>query len=209
MNMEENDLFFYAIQEILSFHQNNNENFILHQSLYEKNPIKHVISEKVKNELQICKYKDASNKDNCKSCCITQDDFLDDDDIIQLPCEHCFFPEPIMKWLTEESSACPVCKNSLESVELKKETDELFSNNNYNNTFFDNDSLFANDTLLETEEMFINNPFFNTMIANAGLDQYIFLEEDDESEKEKENESEKEKDECDSNIDIDIDLDVD
>lgn len=205
MNMAENDLFFYAIQEILSFHQNNNENFILNQSLYEKNPIKHVISERVKNELQICKYKNASNRENCTSCCITQDDFSDDDDIIQLPCEHCFFPEPIMKWLTEESSACPVCKKTLESVEMKKEKDEeddLFLTNNYNfnNALFANDVLFENDRMLENEEMFINDAFFNTMIANAGLNHYNFLDEPDD-------ESDKEKEECDSNIDIDIDID--
>jgi hypothetical protein len=164
--MEEDDSFLYAIQEIFSLHQFiQNEDSILHQSLYERNPIKYVISEKAKEELQKCKYKDALNKETCKCCCITQDDFLDDDDIIQLPCEHCFFPEPIIKWLTEESSACPICKKTLESVEVKNEPVFLYNNYNYNYNF--------NDT------MFLDETFFDTLLINTGLSYAnYFIEEE-------------------------------
>ena len=59
--MEEDDSFLHAIQEIFSLPQliaYENADSIMHQSLYERNPIKHVISEKAKEELQKCKYKD-------------------------------------------------------------------------------------------------------------------------------------------------------
>jgi hypothetical protein len=170
--MEEDDSFLYAIQEIFSLPQliaYENADSIMHQSLYERNPIKYVISEKAKEELQKCKYKEALNKENCKCCCITQDDFLDDDDIIQLPCEHCFFPDPIIKWLTEESCSCPVCKKSLDSVEIKKEENNeptsSFLYNNYNYNF--NNTMFLDETFFDT--LFINN---NAYYAN------FFVEED-------------------------------
>jgi hypothetical protein len=168
----EDDSFLYAIQEIFSLHQfisNENEDSILYQSLYERNPIKYVISEKAKEELQKCKYKDALNKENFKCCCITQDDFLDDDDIIQLPCEHCFFPEPIIKWLTEESSTCPICKKTLESVEVKKEenNDSLFPYNSYNYNYDFNNTIFLDET------------FFDTLLINTGLSYANFFVEED------------------------------
>ena len=43
--------------------------------------------------------------------------FNDDDDIIQLPCSHCFHVEPIIHWLTEESCECPVCRYKFDSME--------------------------------------------------------------------------------------------
>jgi hypothetical protein len=168
--MEEDDSFLHTIQEIFSLSQliaYENADSIMHQSLYERNPIKYVISEKAKEELQKCKYKDALNKENCRCCCITQDDFLDDDDIIQLPCEHCFFPEPIIKWLTEESCTCPVCKKPLESVEIKKEkNDELFPSFLYNNYNFNN-------------TMFLDETFFDTLFINTGLSYANFFIEEE------------------------------
>jgi hypothetical protein len=168
--MEEYDSFFNAIQEILFSHQSEeNENSILNQSLYEKNPIKHVISEKAKEELIKCKYKDALNKENYTCCCITQDEFLDDDDIIQLPCEHCFFPEPIIKWLTEESSTCPMCKKSLDSIEVKNRIE-------VNNEPFYNNYNFSNT-------MFLNETFFDTLFINTGItyDNSFFIQENNDN----------------------------
>ena len=43
--------------------------------------------------------------------------FQENDDIIELPCNHCFFVEPIMKWLTEDSCECPVCRYKFDSME--------------------------------------------------------------------------------------------
>jgi hypothetical protein len=120
--MEEDDLFVYLLEELININnniiENTLENSVMNSSLYERNPVKRVISEQGKNELNYCKYKDAKNKDNYLFCCITQDEFKDEDDIVQLSCEHCFFPEPILKWLTEENASCPVCKKKLDSIEI-------------------------------------------------------------------------------------------
>jgi hypothetical protein len=92
---------------------------ILHSSLYDRNPIKHVISNDIQEKLvqNIIKFRDAIHVEEHKICAITYDEFVEDSDIIQLPCFHCFFAEPIITWLTEECSSCPVCKYNFDSVE--------------------------------------------------------------------------------------------
>jgi len=90
---------------------------VLQNSLYDRNPIRHVVADKVKTSLKSIKFCDAVDKENHNKCLILFDPFQEDDDIIQLPCNHCFFVEPIMKWLTEDSCECPVCRYKFDSME--------------------------------------------------------------------------------------------
>ena len=146
--MEENELFLYVIQEMLLFDEEN----IFNDSLYERNPIKTVISDKGKNELVNCKYKDVINKEKYTFCCITRDEFKDDDDVVQLPCEHCFSPDAILKWLSEESCSCPICKTVLDSVEIKEKE------NQSDDTFFLSNSYGMNNVL---NQNFIQNTIYS------------------------------------------------
>ncbi|NDE19452.1 MAG: hypothetical protein EB000_03300, partial [Alphaproteobacteria bacterium] len=94
----------------------------------DRNPIKHVITEEVKNRLFPIKFTDAKDREIHDKCSISMEKFNDDDDIIQLPCNHCFCVEPIMQWLTEESSECPVCRYKFDSMEKNTrhiEADEI------------------------------------------------------------------------------------
>ena len=109
----------YLIESIISSFLNNtstNTN-ILNTSLTERTPVKNVITDEVKDSLQPIKFKDIINKENNTSCAITQDEFNDEDIVIQLPCSHCFNSDAILHWLTEESCECPVCRYKLESKE--------------------------------------------------------------------------------------------
>ena len=89
----------------------------LNSSLNDVNPIKNVITDEVKNSLIQIPFKDAVNKELNTICAITQDEFSDEDMVIQLPCSHCFNSDAILHWLTEESCECPVCRHKLESKE--------------------------------------------------------------------------------------------
>lgn len=106
------------IEMLYYYDANFQENFVINESLYDRAPVKKVITDEIKNNLEKILYKNAKNKEKYAQCCITQDEFKDDDEILQLPCGHCFFYDSIIKWLTEESCACPICKNSLDSKEL-------------------------------------------------------------------------------------------
>lgn len=90
---------------------------VIQNSLYERNPVRHVITEEVKHGLLPIKFRDATDPENNSHCSITFEPFQEEDDIIQLPCNHCFFVDHVMKWLTEESCECPVCRYKFDSVE--------------------------------------------------------------------------------------------
>jgi hypothetical protein len=121
---------------------------ILNQSMNDSNPIKYVISEEEKSKLLPVRFKDIQCKDENTKCLITQEEFKDDDKVIQLPCNHCFIEECIMNWLTKEKGECPVCRYKFECIEVRDETqNEAEFNNiqiqpqyrndlNYYNNFF-------------------------------------------------------------------------
>jgi hypothetical protein len=144
-NMFNNNIGF-NINELINYNANNNDdddmpplipinNFyenestasqrVLNESLYDRNPIRHVITDDIKNSIIPIKFKDLEDKENNNKCSITMDPFNDDDDIIQLPCSHCFLVEPIMQWLTEENCVCPVCRYCFESTEKKNLSDAI------------------------------------------------------------------------------------
>ena len=142
------------------------EEQVVNQSLYDSSPIKMVISDEEKNKLVPIKYKDALQKEQNITCFITQDDFQENDDIIQLPCNHCFTPDSIMRWLTEECAECPVCRYKFDSVEkrvVSNDYDDLpdlidIENPNILNNFNINNNIFLNS--------FINNMINDDYVQN-------------------------------------------
>ena len=80
-------------------------------SLNDSSTIKKLISEEGKKQLHQIKY----SKNEKYTCCpITLTDFNIDEDIIKLPCEHCFEPTAIKQWLIKEKAECPVCRFQLD-----------------------------------------------------------------------------------------------
>jgi hypothetical protein len=110
----------------------NSFNNILNQSFdQDENKYKKILSDKGKEQLKKIKFKDSSKNNN--SCPIFHTDFENDDTIIELPCLHCFVPEAIERWLSEESAQCPVCRFELDSEEVKiKEKNDVINNENNN-----------------------------------------------------------------------------
>ena len=116
-NIEELQNTLYDMLRILP--NNSIENNILNQSLYDKPKYKKVISkEDINKYLKISKY-NVDDKDLLNTCCpIFQIDFKNGDDIIKLPCKHCFIPEAINKWLKEKKNECPVCRYEFNYEEI-------------------------------------------------------------------------------------------
>ena len=127
MNSNNNDLLTINLDDVFSNllqntfnnqYTNNNFNNILNESFNRNNVVyKKVLSEKGKGQLKRCLFKDSTKTNN--SCPIFHVNFESDDEIIELPCQHCFVPEAIEKWLIEEQAACPVCRFELDSKEVK------------------------------------------------------------------------------------------
>ena len=103
---------------------------ILTQSLFQKNLYKNVLSKEGEKEIQKVKY----NKENFDhhSCCISFDDFEENQEVYKLPCNH-IFSESIFTWLKEESNKCPVCRHELSHKEIKNEDYLIDISNNISN----------------------------------------------------------------------------
>ena len=80
------------------FQPNNSLNNILSSSFQnDKDTYKNVLSEEGKEQLKIIKYNSEQMKD--KVCPITREEFKENEEIIQLPCEHIFNKDAIITWL--------------------------------------------------------------------------------------------------------------
>ena len=93
---------------------------ILGLSLYDRNPVKNVISDDARKEITEATFV-ASMVAEMKindACGIWQEDFEEGEKIGILPCNHAFKYEAIMKWLQEEKAECPVCRSQLHSKEV-------------------------------------------------------------------------------------------
>ena len=93
---------------------------ILARSLYDRRPVKQVITEEAQRDI-IDKKFTATMVDELKindACGIWQEEFEDGEDIKILPCNHAFKADAIIKWLREEKAECPICRFSLQSKEV-------------------------------------------------------------------------------------------
>ena len=94
----------------------------LNRSFAEKQKYKKVISDLGKKQIKLLSY--PNKLCNQTYCAITQEEFLTDQEIILLPCGHCFNSDAIMNWLENEKSECPICRFKLDSKEVKDESSE-------------------------------------------------------------------------------------
>jgi hypothetical protein len=174
----------YSIYNSISNHNNNNYNYndenILNMSFVnDKNKYKLVLSEdSYEDVLKIEKYTSASAAED--TCPIMSTKFVEGQDIIRLPCNHCFEPDAIKQWLIEEKAECPVCRyNKFKTIEKKINATE-----NETMETIENDDINDINQITETFIYYQNYTDFNTFIntMNPYIDTYEDEEEEDEEE---------------------------
>ena len=106
---------------------NSNLENALQSSFEEKPNFKKIATKQVVKNLKKIKFDENNNLFKNSNCPIYYLDFEHDEEVIILPCNHCFIPDAIKKWLLEESNECPVCRLELSYNEIK------INNNNENN----------------------------------------------------------------------------
>ena len=101
---------------------------ILNRSLYDRNPVKKVISDQARLQLTETKFTASmvAEMNINDACGIWQDDFEEGEPITILPCNHAFKQLAIMKWLQEEKAECPVCRKPLHSKEVNQRQSLMF-----------------------------------------------------------------------------------
>lgn len=91
----------------------------LRRSLNDRNPYKQVLDPSATSLLQTLVYTPSHPQ---KSCSISLDDFVEGEEIIQLPCNHIFKPTAINDWLKNEKAECPICRYTLPFIEIRDES---------------------------------------------------------------------------------------
>ena len=147
----------------------------------DKNKYKLVLSEdSYEDVLKIEKYTSAAEASASAAedtCPIMSTKFVEGQDIIRLPCNHCFEPDAIKQWLIEEKAECPVCRyNKFKTIEKKinateMETMETIENNDIN------DINQITETFIYYQNYTDFNTFINTM--NPYIDTYEDEDEDE------------------------------
>ena len=168
--------------------QNTPLNDTIIESFNTPSKYKKVISEKGKSQLKEIKY---NKSDDIETCCpITQEDFEEDEIIVQLPCRHCFNKEAIFKWLENENNCCPVCRYELDNKEVENKAEDYDSSFNFTeesfppppessqSQFFNNEFAMSGSNLIEnlTNQLLyessvtatnqIYNSLFDNMLEN-------------------------------------------
>ena len=132
ISQENNDIsrsftsLFSSILENLNYsyeYNSSNEslrNFINSTFDSETKKYKRVISDNNLSNLTISKFqkKEAEKNNTNTECPITFSTFEENEEVITLPCNHNFEPESIIKWLTEESNTCPICRHEFDYKEI-------------------------------------------------------------------------------------------
>lgn len=139
----------------------------LSRSLYEKPAYKKIISEDALKKMNPILYRDLSESDKLanSSCCISYEEFQDEDEVIQLECSHVFLKKPILHWLQNENSICPVCRFQFESMEVKNTIEEdnteeyHFQENEYEN---DNEYHPVLSILDILQQLYYDDIYYNT-----------------------------------------------
>ncbi len=122
-------------------------------SFLEKPLYKTVLTKEGEEKLKKIKFKDSEKKN--LSCPILFIDFDEEEEIVELECNHCFNEDAIKKWLKEEKAECPVCRYQLkdtkdEKIEtIKYSRDDIRNNMRREYVNFLSDTM---NTIYENEE---------------------------------------------------------
>lgn len=133
--------------ELLSdSYEQNIINNIIELTLNQQNAHKQILSEKGEKQLKQVSYTQSIH--SMKQCPITLNDFKEGDMVTKLPCSHIFDNSGIELWLKTESAKCPVCRETLDFIEVKNPDVNTLITDNSNTIFQTNPlSLFTNITI--------------------------------------------------------------
>jgi hypothetical protein len=127
-NMLLNELINLPSFNLPSFDLTTSYETFINSTFNEKQLYKQVICDDELTKISNKKIKYTKSENSNTLCPITQMEFEEQQDIIQLDCNHCFDPEAILYWLKEEKAECPVCRFKYKSIEVN-EVNEVIENN--------------------------------------------------------------------------------
>jgi hypothetical protein len=143
---------------------------ILGRSLYDRCPVKNVITDEACDEIVDRKFTSAMVEDLKinGTCGIWQEDFKEGEDIKILPCNHAFNAGAILKWLREEKAECPMCRLSLRSKEVIPPQLQNLENSGHEQAHQDPDEAHAEAPQQDNPVVRVNNIAYRLAESVAG-----------------------------------------
>lgn len=135
------------------------ESFI-NSTFENKTKFKKVISDSELEKLKPQKFNKINETTTNIQCPILYYNFEENEEIIKLPCNHNYNCEAIIKWLSQESNTCPVCRHEFDYKEInidnKRQIHEQEGSSTENvettsiHTLFSNEEILMQEILLNT-----------------------------------------------------------
>ena len=144
----------------LNYYEEDNNNTSLEtfiNSTFEnKTKFKKVIADSELEKLKPQKFNKINETETNIQCPILYYNFEENEEIIKLPCNHNYNCEAIIKWLSQESNTCPVCRHEFDYKEINIDnkrqdintTTSINTDTNTNEETANIYNLFSNEELL-------------------------------------------------------------
>jgi hypothetical protein len=130
------------------------ESFI-NSTFENKAKFKKVISDSELEKLQPQKFNKINETETNIECPILCYNFEENEEIIKLPCNHNYNSDAILKWLSQESNTCPVCRHEFDYKEInidnkRQDREELSTETSSIYNLFSNEELLMQEMLLNS-----------------------------------------------------------
>ena len=145
------------------YEEDENDSFVesfINSTFETKAKFKKVISNNELEKLKPQKFNKINETTTNSECPILCYNFEENEEIIKLPCNHNYNSHAILKWLSEESNTCPVCRHEFDYKEInidnKRQEQEQEGSSTQNvettsiHTLFSNEEILMQEILLNT-----------------------------------------------------------
>ena len=148
------------------YEEDENDSFVesfINSTFETKAKFKKVISNNELEKLKPQKFNKINETTTNSECPILCYNFEENEEIIKLPCNHNYNSHAILKWLSEESNTCPVCRHEFDYKEInidnkrqeQEEEQEQEGSSTQNVETTSIHTLFSNEEIL-MQEMLLN-----------------------------------------------------
>ena len=141
------------------------ESFI-NSTFENRTKIKKVISTSELEKLKPQKFIKINETETNNQCPILCYNFEENEEIIKLPCNHNYNCEAIIKWLSEESNTCPVCRHEFDYKEINIDNKRQNTENTENTESTENTENTNIYNLFNNEEILMQQILFNSYSNN-------------------------------------------
>jgi hypothetical protein len=163
------------------YNEEENNTFLerfINSTFENKAKFKKVISDEELEKLKPQKFNKINESTTNIQCPILCYNFEENEEIIKLPCNHNYNCEAIIKWLSQESNTCPVCRHEFDYKEInidnkRQAQDQDNDQDNHEDQDQDNDQDQDQDLEESTREESTN--FYNLFSSEDILMQEILL----------------------------------